>query len=248
MNKVIVLASTLFLIIGIGYTVKQKQNSPEQKSVSSSTAPNANTSGQAGGTSASQVNGTQTGEAGQANKQDSLHVNGATQKDAPKDNCFAFEYQHKKDAKEQDIENFLDYTNAFPILHSNYNEKSICVKINQKTVDFKIAKYKSTPEIRLGSVVGPDTVIRVSYCIGKVNPCREACAQHKKRFMDDLMSDATDEDSFNDSWGKGDENHKKALKDKAKELRGIASADDHLDEASVQRDWAELQKQEWVCK
>jgi hypothetical protein len=92
-------------------------------------------------------------------------------------------------------------------------------------------------------------VIRVSYCVGKVSPCHEKCDQPKKRFMDDLMSDASDDDSFSDSWGKGDtEKAKKDLKIKAKELRTIASENDHLNEGSIQRVWDELQKQEWVCK
>ena len=171
-----------------------------------------------------------------------------TEPKKPDDNCFAFEYRHKKEARDQDIENFLDYTNAFPI-PANYNPKSLCVKVNQKAVNFQVAKFKSNPEIRVGSMVGPESVIRVSYCIGKINPCHEKCDQPKKRFMDDLMSDATDEDSFSDSWGKGeDEAHKKELKAKAKELRTIASENDHLNEGSVQRDWEELQKQNWVCK
>jgi hypothetical protein len=166
----------------------------------------------------------------------------------PKDNCFAFEYRHKKEARDQDIENFLDYTNAFP-LPANYNPKSLCVKVNQKAVNFQLAKFKTTPEVRVGSMVGPESVIRVSYCVGKITQCHEKCDQPKKRFMDDLMSDATDEDSFNDSWGKeGDENHKKEIKAKAKELRTIASENDHLNEGSVQRDWEELQKQETYCK
>ena len=69
----------------------------------------------------------------------------------------------------------------------------------------------------------------------------------KKRFMDDMMSDASDDDSFSDSWGK-DDTRKKDLKSKAKELRAVASESQSLNEGSVVRDWDTLQKQEWVCK
>jgi hypothetical protein len=168
----------------------------------------------------------------------------------PKDNCFTYEYRHKKEAKDQDIENFLDYTNAFPIARADYNPNSVCVKVNQKAVNYTVAKAKSgTPEVRVGSMVGPESVIRVSYCVGKVSHCHETCVQPKKRFMDDLMNDAGDEDSFSDSWGKdGDDKNKKDLKEKSKELRAVASENDHLNESSIQRDWDELQKQEFVCK
>ena len=62
------------------------------------------------------------------------------------------------------------------------------------------------------------------------------------------MSDAGDDDAFNDSWGKGDDAHKKDLKNKAKELRAVASESQSLNEGAVVRDWDTLQKQEWVCK
>jgi hypothetical protein len=171
-----------------------------------------------------------------------------TEPEKPKDNCFAFEYRHKKEARDQDIENFLDFTNAFPV-PANYNPKSLCVKVNQKAVNFQVAKFKDAPEVRVGSMVGPESVIRVSYCVGKVAPCHEKCDQPKNRFMDDLMNDATDDESFSDSWGKGeDEAHKKDLKAKTKELRAIASENDHLNQGSIQRDWEELQKTESFCK
>ncbi|MBC7396483.1 MAG: hypothetical protein H7333_03485 [Bdellovibrionales bacterium] len=165
----------------------------------------------------------------------------------PKENCFAFEYRHKKDAKVRDIEDYLDFTNAFPILHPNYNPETMCVKVNSKPENFSMVKTKRGPEARIGSVVGPESVIRVSYCINKVT-CKEDCKAPKKRFMDDMMSDAGDDDTFSDSWGKGDDANKKDLRNKAKELRAVASESQSLNEGAVVRDWETLQKQEWVCK
>lgn len=170
---------------------------------------------------------------------------------APENNCFAYEYRHTKDAQNKDIEDFLDYSNAFPVLHKNVNEKSICVKVNNKPVAFKMNKNKSQDEVMIGAVVGPESVIKVSYCIGKVS-CKEACAVKSNRFMDDMMSDAGDEDEFKDSWG--DSNSaahaakKKELQGKVKELRSVASENKDLAQRSVIRTWDTIQKQEWVCK
>lgn len=166
-------------------------------------------------------------------------------------NCFAFEYRHTKDAQNKDIEDFLDYSNAFPILHKNLNEKSVCVKVNNKPVAFKMNKYKSQDEVMIGAVVGPESVIRVSYCVGKA-ACKEACAVKSNRFMDDMMSDAGDDDEFKDSWGDSNSAartaQKKELQGKVKELRSIASENKDLAQRSVVRNWDTIEKQEWVCK
>ena len=286
MTKMIAIALSVLLIVGISYQAKRVYDQ-HHGSVAGNTAGNGNgtstalngtnsqnpnqTVGTNGTTAPDGVNGTTvgangansqgTGTTGGMNTAGTSTTHGTTSGDAtkpvakaepekPKDNCFAFEYRHKKEAKDQDIENFLDYTNAFPVARADYNPKSLCVKVNQKAVNFQVAKAKSgTTEVRVGSMVGPESVIRVSYCVGKISPCHETCVQPKKRFMDDLMNDAGDEDSFTDSWGKdGDDKNKKELKEKSKELRAVASENDHLNEGSVQRDWDELQKQEWVCK
>ena len=201
----------------------------------------------ASGSLGASVNGSGNAASGSAGSEVAKPV--AVVPEKPKDDCFAFEYRHKKEAKSRDIEEFLDLTNAsFPLLHPNYNADTLCVKVNDKAVNFTMAKVKGTSEVRVGSVVGPESVIRVSYCVGKVT-CKESCDTPKKRFMDDLMADSGDEDSFNDSWGKGENDaHKKDLKEKAKQLRAVASESQNLNEGSVVRTWETLQKQEWVCK
>ena len=162
-------------------------------------------------------------------------------------NCFSFEYKHKKEALNRDIEDFLELSNAFPIVHEKWNKDTLCVKVNQKAVPFKIIKNKTAEEVLIGSIVGPESVIRVSYCTGKAS-CKEACASPKKRFMDDLEEDAAADDSFQDSWGNTNENNKKELKAKAKELRSVASENESLDNRSIERDWDTLKQNEWTCK
>lgn len=162
-------------------------------------------------------------------------------------NCFSFEYKHKKEAQNRDIEDFLDLSNAFPILHSNLNKNTMCVKVNQKPVAFKLIKNKTADEVLLGSVVGPDSVIKISYCTGKAQ-CKETCAAPKKRFMDDLEEEANADDAFQDSWGTTPEENKKELKAKAKELRSVASENESLDSRSIVREWDTLNQNEWTCK
>ncbi len=167
----------------------------------------------------------------------------------PAKNCFAFEYQHRKEDQNRDIEDFLEFSNAFPVL-DGVNEKSICVKVNQKPVAFKLLHKDAKPEVMIGAVVGPESVIRVAYCLGKA-PCKESCEVKSNAFMDDLMSDNEAGDSFKDSWGDDSQGaaqeQKKNLKEKVKEVRSIASASD-LNNSQVMRTWNTLQKQEWVCK
>lgn len=164
----------------------------------------------------------------------------------PESNCFSFEYKHQQQALNKDIEDFLDYSNAFPILHDKVTEKSICVKVNNKPVAFKVSKYKNQKEVVIGSVVGPESVIKLSYCVG-TSACKEGCALKSNRFMDDLMSDAGDENEFKESWGDAKE-QKKELQAKVKEFRNVASENKDLQKQATVRDWDTLQKNEWVCK
>ena len=166
-------------------------------------------------------------------------------KPAKQNDCFAYEYHHTEAAAGKDIEDYLDYTNAFAIEHGPVNSKSVCVKVNQKPVKFKITQYKGQQEIEIGSVVGPDSVIRVSYCVGQA-PCKEACAVKANRFMDDLTAENDEQDSFKESWDATNKN-KKELEANAKEMRSIASKSDSISNRSVIREWETLKKQEWVC-
>jgi hypothetical protein len=167
-------------------------------------------------------------------------------KQEPAKNCYTFEYRHQDSAKSKDIESFLDFSNAFPLAAENVNKKSICVKVNQKPVEFQILKMKGKEEIVIGPVVGPESIIRVSYCTGAAQ-CRESCTPPKKRFMDDLMSDAHAED-FQESWGKaGADADSKELKAKSKEFQALARTNSGLNDRAMMRDWNTLQKQEWTC-
>jgi hypothetical protein len=151
-------------------------------------------------------------------------------------NCFSAEYQHTSKMANQDIEDFLDYSNAFPVAKDT-NLKTVCVKVNGKPVQHKIVENKGAKEAWIGSVVGPTSVIKVSYCIGKAQ-CGEPCTIATKRFMDDVMSDG-DDSEFKDSA---------ELKAQVKELRTAASQSAELSRQSVMRTWDSKKQQDWVCK
>lgn len=152
------------------------------------------------------------------------------------DNCFKFSYQHQSKNQNRDIEEFLNDTNAFPILHPEVNAKSICVKVNDKAVAHKWVKKSGKSEVMIGSVVGPESTIQVSYCLGSA-PCKESCIVKTKNKVDELLSETEIS---------GVENA--ALESQVKELRNVASVHGDLMDSTVIRDWAELQKKSWVCE
>jgi hypothetical protein len=263
-NKLALLFVFVILVVGVTYKVTHRSGLTHDESAQndlnhSTTNPDGtvktegqNPNGVAGGTTSGTTgaNGASGSSVGGSAKlgPDGKPIATAEVKPEIKNNCFSFEYKHKASAQSRDIEEFLDDSNAFPILHANVNKSSVCVKVNQKPVAFKVVKGKSNEEVLIGSVVGPDSVIKVSYCTGKAQ-CKENCNLPKKRFMDDLMEDASNDDSFHDSWGKNDNDaDRKELKNKAKELRTVASENANLNEKSIIRDWDSLQKNEWVCK
>jgi len=254
-KKWIICLSAFIIIVGGVFILKSGVKKAVESSLQNQKPVGTETASQGHSQSNSQgnENPSATQKGSQASSETSAQVPNEGQKPvakkaAPENNCFAFEYRHTQDAKNRDIEDFLDDTNAFPILHPNANLKSICVKVNHKPVAFKLSKNHSQREVWIGSVVGPESVIRVSYCVGKV-PCKESCAIKTNRFMDDLMSDAGEGD-FKDSWDESPANaaQKKELQGKVKELRSVASENQDLNQRSVVRTWETIEKQEWVCK
>jgi hypothetical protein len=106
-------------------------------------------------------------------------------------------------------------------------------------IKHKIIQNKGVAEALIGPVVGPESVIRVSYCVGKKSNCGEPCVAKQKRFMDDMMSDAEGDADFKDSPD---------LQTKVKELRTAASQSEELSKQSVMRTWDTIKSQDWTCK
>jgi hypothetical protein len=161
--------------------------------------------------------------------------------------CYSFEYRPSEESAKREIEDFLDFSSAFPVLHDRVDPKSICVKVNGKGVDTRIQTHQKHQEILIGSVIGPESLIRVSYCTG-TSTCKEACPKPKKRFMDDLLNDAQ-ADELQDSWGKDSQDaNTQELRNRAKELNAIAKEDAALNGQTILRDWKTTQTQEWACR
>jgi len=199
-----------------------------------------NNSSVAGGTnSGTAPNNISTNGPGSSINNSAVAPNGATAKTEPvkkENNCFKFSYQHQSKNQNRDIEEFLNDTNAFPIAAANVNQKSVCVKVNDKPVSFKFVKKAGKAEVVVGSVVGPESTIQVSYCVGSV-PCKESCAVKTKNKVDELLSDS--------EMG-GIENAE--LETQVKELRNVASVHEDLMDSTIIRDWNQLQSKEWVCE
>ena len=200
-----------------------------------------------GSNTASTNNGSQNGNGSDAangssaagNSSNSGAPSDGTQKNEPakkENNCFRYAYQHEAKNQNRDIEDFLNDTNAFPINHENVNTKSICVKVNDKPVNHKLVKKHGKSEVIIGSVVGPESTIQVSYCIGAA-PCKESCVVKTNNKVDELLSDS--------DMG-GLENAE--LESQVKELRNVASAHGDLMDSTIIRDWNKLQTKEWVCE
>ena len=163
------------------------------------------------------------------------------------DSCFSFEYQHPVAMKTRDLEDFLDYSNVFPLEAVAPNPKSICVKVDGRPVEFQLSSHGGKKEIVIGPVVGPESVIRISYCTTHAR-CTEACAKPKKRFMDDLLDDAH-ADEFQDSWGKNSHDaDSRELRNKTRELETLAHEPGSLADHAMMRNWNTLSRQVRTCR
>ena len=160
-------------------------------------------------------------------------------------NCSVIEYKHTSKNQKKEIEDYLELSNVFQ-LPEHYNPKTLCVKVNQNAVHYKINLHQGKPEVFIQGEVGPESVIRISYCTGKVS-CKEKCEIKAVRFMDQLMDENADANAFKDSWS-NDEEQKKKLQDHASELRNLASENKSLNQLNTIREWETITHQESFCK
>ena len=155
----------------------------------------------------------------------------------PAANCFSFEYRHLGEDQNKEMDDYLDYQNAFPILHNQYNPASLCVKVDQKAVPYKISTYQGKKEIVLGPVVQSESLIKISYCTGKAK-CKEPCALPTHRFLDEVNEASLDANAFKENWGgKPTED----LEANVKAFRSVASQ-------NIFRQWNVENQSESNCK
>ena len=160
-------------------------------------------------------------------------------------NCNVIEYRHTTKNQKKEIEDYLELINVFQ-LSDHYNPKTLCVKVNQKAVHYKINIHQGKPEVIIQGEVGPESVVRISYCTGKVS-CKEKCEIKAARFMDQLMDENAEANAFKDSWS-NDQEQKKKLQDHASELRNLASENKSLNQLNTIREWETITHQESFCK
>jgi hypothetical protein len=152
------------------------------------------------------------------------------------DECHRAKYRHLPVNQNREIEEFTHDLNAFAFSGQKLNPKSVCVRVNQKPVHHELKNRNTVTEVWIGSVVGPESEIEISYCTGKMT-CKESCKIKSENKVDELINEE-------ELAAIGDD----ALEAQVKELRSIASSRENLLDASVIRDWNQIGSNEWNCK
>lgn len=156
----------------------------------------------------------------------------------PARSCHAVEYRLPPSARTQDWDEYLERTNAFRIEHEPIAPGSICVKVNGRPVDFHLEGRNGKKEIVVGSVVGPESVIRVSYCTGPAR-CKEACGKPARRFRDELLDSREPGPQDADS---------RELHEKMQELETLVQERLPAAGRAIVRDWNITNRQAWTCR
>jgi hypothetical protein len=168
-------------------------------------------------------------------KNDSLPSTDPVVKNEESSDCRRIRFKHMDQNRNRDIEEFTDDLNAFKLPDAEANPWSVCMKINKKPVHHRIRGGKQGPEVWVGSVIGPESEIELSYCIGKTT-CHEPCAVKSSNKVDDLINEE-------ELSTLGD----RELEMKVKELGKIAENQNKLMDGSVIRDWNRIGTETWSC-
>lgn len=128
--------------------------------------------------------------------------------------CQLLSFEHKEGLKPKERALSTEKPNAFLIADKNLNTKTVCVRVNETPVRFKIAKDKKTKfnKILIGPVAKTDAKVTIRFCTGKAS-CKEDCSVPKDEFMEAIggLSDELDEalaDNQDTQWNKGQEDAK----------------------------------------
>lgn len=148
--------------------------------------------------------------------------------------CHRIRLKHIEQNRTRDLEEFTHDLNAF--VTPDANPGSVCVKVNRNPVHHRIRKGKLGSEVWVGSVIGPDSEIELSYCTGK-QICREPCKVKSENRVDDLLN----EEELNVL---GD----RELESKVRELGRLAGTKENLLDSTVIRNWNQIGNQEWSCR
>ncbi|HTL11948.1 MAG TPA: hypothetical protein VL588_05650 [Bdellovibrionota bacterium] len=97
------------------------------------------------------------------------------------DDCHVVTFKHQDLASHRDGEACLHHRNLLKIPAERLNGRSVCVRVNNKPVKFALDK-KHAGQILIPAVAGPESVISVSYCTGKLT-CAEDCKVPKDEFL-----------------------------------------------------------------
>ncbi|NDG85847.1 MAG: hypothetical protein EBX52_12535 [Proteobacteria bacterium] len=152
--------------------------------------------------------------------------------------CHAAEYRLPARARASDWDEYLDRANAFRIEHEPVAPGSVCVKVDGRPVEFRVEGRAGKQEIVIGSVVGPESVIRVSYCTGPAR-CKEACGKPAKRFTDELLDSREPGPQDADS---------RELHEKMHELETLVQERLPAADRAMVRDWNIMNRQAWTCR
>jgi hypothetical protein len=128
--------------------------------------------------------------------------------------CFKLEFNHPKTAGHNSDESCSQHKNLLKLGHTQYNKKSVCVRVNNTPVKFEIHP-KNSDQLLVGAVAGPDSKISVSYCLQE-NLCKEDCVVPRDEFMD-ALSGGISEDGKAIAWDDSQEGSETAQKTKSLE-------------------------------
>lgn len=137
--------------------------------------------------------------------------------------CFETRFQHPKKPGHADTESCHHHKNRIRLAHTIQELKGLCVRIDDEPVAFEKTKGN---DLIVAAEAGPDSVIRVSYCIGS-SQCNSDCKIKPKKdtFLEAVGGVAGDEKNSGeiaewDSEGASAAD-KKAVREVASEIKAL---------------------------
>lgn len=110
-------------------------------------------------------------------------------KDQIEAGCRTLRFSHDEIASHKDGSLCLEHSNEISLPDDLKNPSFVCVRINDKVIDFKIDNKGPKSVVRFGPGAKVKSVVEVTACVKGAKACKGGCPKQKSRFVSSMGLD-----------------------------------------------------------
>ncbi len=103
--------------------------------------------------------------------------------------CRTLRFTHENIESHKDGSLCLEHSNEISLPEDLKSPSFVCVRVNDKVVDFKLDNKGAKPILRFGPGAGVKSMVEVTACVKGAKACKGGCPKQKSRFVSSMGLD-----------------------------------------------------------